>query len=181
MRIVLTGMKHCGKTTAGKLLAKTMNCQFADTDDLVEALYQQSYGEKLNCRAIFTQHGGDFFRTLELEAVQQLQSGLQPKSRVIGLGGGLPMNPAARQILPKLGSLVYLKVEPEIIFKRIEKNGFPPFIDAQRPFESFMESFQEREKIYDELAEFTVVCSGNDTPKHNLERIVNELKINRIK
>lgn len=181
MRIVLTGMKHCGKTTAGKLLAQKMNCQFVDIDDLVESFYQQSYGEKLNCRQIFTQHGGEFFRNLELETVQQLHIGIQPKSRVVGLGGGLPMNPAARQILPKLGSIVYLKVEPEIIFKRIEKNGLPPFIDAQRPFESFMESFSEREKIYEELAEFTVICPGTNTPEQNLEIIVNELGINQKK
>lgn len=177
MKIVLTGMKHCGKTTAGKLLAQKMNCKFVDTDDLVESLYQQSYGEKLNCRQIFTEHGGDFFRNLELEAVQQLQIGIPPKSRVIGLGGGLPMNPMSRQILPKLGSLVYLKVEPEIIFKRIEENGLPPYIDAQRPFESFMESFSEREKIYEELAEFTVFCPGDNTSEQNLEIIVNKLGI----
>lgn len=177
MRVVLTGMKHCGKTTAGKLLAKFMHCRFVDTDDLVESYYRDIYGEKLNCREIFTRHGTEFFRKLELETVSQLQTELKPESWVVGLGGGLPMNPPVRAILPQLGTLVYLKVEPEIIFRRIQANGLPPFIDPSRPFESFMEFFSQREKIYEEIADLSVICPGGNTPEQNLEKIIRELGI----
>lgn len=156
MKIVLTGMKHCGKSTIGKLLAERWSCPFADTDAMLEGLFEQNYGEKLDCRGIFRRHGEDFFRNLEAEVVEQLRAGRPMKSRVVALGGGLPVNPAVSGVLPELGHIVYLKIAPEVIFRRIERNGLPPYLDAARPFESFMEFYREREKIYESLAELTV-------------------------
>ena len=156
MKIVLTGMKHCGKSTIGKLLAHRWDCPFADTDVMLEKLFEENYGEKRSCREIFREHGEAFFRNLEAEVVGSLLSGRPTKSRVIALGGGLPMNPSVKALLPKLGDIVYLKVAPETIFRRIEANGLPPYLDARRPFESFMEFYREREKTYASLATLTV-------------------------
>jgi shikimate kinase len=156
MKIVLTGMKHCGKSTVGRLLAKRWSCPFADTDAMLEELFEQNYGEKLDCRGIFRQYGEEFFRNLEAEVIERLRNGRPMKSRVIALGGGLPMNSAVSALLPELGHIVYLKVAPEVIFKRIEANGLPPYLDAARPFDSFMEFYREREKVYENIAELTV-------------------------
>lgn len=153
MKIVLTGMKHCGKTTLGKQLAAYWSCPFVDTDELLEEYYFRCYGEKLNCREIFRKHGEEFFRELEVAVIEELLLSRPVKSRIVALGGGMPMHPRIRGKLKKLGKIIYLKVEPEEIFRRIEKNGLPPYLDADKPFESFMTVFGEREAIYEEIAD----------------------------
>ncbi len=175
MRIVLTGMKHCGKSTVGKLLAKRWGCPFADTDALLEKLFEQNYGEKLNCRGIFKEYGEEFFRNMEAEVVAELRAARPGKSRVVALGGGLPMNPAVKDVLPELGEIVYLKVAPETIFRRIEANGLPPYLDAARPFESFMEFYREREKVYEKIAALTV-CPGEVSPEEAAAAVDMELQ-----
>ncbi len=153
MKIVLTGMKHCGKTTLGKQLSAYWSCPFADTDELLEKYYYRCYGEKLNCREIFRKHGEQFFRELEATVIEELLAVRLGKSRVLALGGGLPLQPQLHDSLKELGRIIYLKVEPEEIFRRIEKNGLPPYIDPNRPFESFLEVFRKREAIYEEIAD----------------------------
>jgi len=158
MNIVITGMKHCGKSTHGNALAEHLKCPFCDTDDMLIELYRDQTGKRLSTRDIFRSEGESFFRNLEVEVVKQLASGDNDgdKNRVIALGGGLPANDAVTPWLEKLGFFVYLKVSPEIIFKRIMARGLPPFLDPARPYESFNELYKQREQYYLRLANLVV-------------------------
>ncbi len=158
MNIVITGMKHCGKSTHGNALAEHLKCRFRDTDDMLTDLYREQTGKRLSPRDIFRDEGESFFRNLEVEVVKQLASGSSDgdKNKVIALGGGLPANDAVTPWLEKLGFFVYLKVSPEIIFKRIMARGLPPFLDPARPYESFNELYKQREQYYLRLANLVV-------------------------
>lgn len=137
--IILCGIKHCGKSTLGKMLAAALDLDFYDTDDLI---FEQT---GMDARAIYKSQGKDAFMAAELKACEYLRDTLQaegskaqnaaafgqPKNRgasdnsshdqeaaaaksaVIATGGGICQNEPAIAILKKLGTIVYLEV-PEI-------------------------------------------------------------------
>ncbi len=159
MNIIITGMKHCGKSTHGNALAGHFRCRFYDTDDMLINLYRDQTGKRLSTRDIFRDEGESFFRNLELEVVKQLallKKDSGNKNNVIALGGGLPANDAITPWLENLGFFVYLKVSPEIIFKRIMARGLPPFLNPEKPYESFNELYKQREQYYLRLANLVV-------------------------
>ena len=41
--IVFLGIKHCGKSTHGKLLAERLNRRFLDTDDMLSEAYMKKF------------------------------------------------------------------------------------------------------------------------------------------
>ena len=174
MNIVVTGMKHCGKSTHGHALAAHLKCRFYDTDDMLTGLYRDRTGSLLSSREIFQAEGESFFRNLEVEVVKQLASGTNSnEQRVIALGGGLPANDAATPWLEKLGFCVYLKVSPEIIFQRIMKKGLPPFLDPARPYESFTELYRQREKYYLQHADL-VIEIDREMPLKDADKLIIE-------
>ena len=58
------GIKHCGKSTQGKILAKKMGAQFYDTDDVIT----EQTGK--TPRQIYTESGEEGFKTAEKNACQ---------------------------------------------------------------------------------------------------------------
>ena len=156
--IIITGMKHSGKTTHGKLLARRLNCPFIDTDELIEVFFEKRYNEKLSCREIYIKRGGEFFREIEHIVMESLLSEEQASaaSSVISLGGGLIANAGLQPILHKIGFLVYLKVHYDVLYKRIVANGIPPFLEGPAPFEHFISLCNERERYYVKYSDLTI-------------------------
>ena len=133
--IMLGGVKHCGKSTLGKLLAELLGASFADTDTLLEKLYFEQSGEKASCREIFRQLGEENFRRLEADAIMGFAASATGKW-VAALGGGA----VANQFIPwqQLTVLRVMADAPEeVIRERILASGIPPFlggsIDISRP------------------------------------------------
>ncbi|MFM1758577.1 MAG: hypothetical protein RL193_1154, partial [Actinomycetota bacterium] len=62
-RLVLIGPMGAGKTTVGREIAKELNCDFADTDELIEADQGKSVSE------IFVEDGEPHFRLVEESVV----------------------------------------------------------------------------------------------------------------
>ena len=58
--IVLMGIKHSGKTSLGKLLAKTLNLTFMDLDNLLEEQYSKN--RILDFRQLYVKFGESGFR-----------------------------------------------------------------------------------------------------------------------
>ncbi|VAX16217.1 hypothetical protein MNBD_NITROSPINAE02-313 [hydrothermal vent metagenome] len=151
--IVVIGFKGCGKTLIGRLLAQKLNLEFTDTDSLIENLYIRREGEALSFREIFNKHGKKYFRDLEKEA---LLLAAKKKGHVVSLGGG-----SLGQIDGAMGdfksaSFVYLKVQKDVLYRRILKNGLPAFFDKEAPYDHFEKLFQEREPAYKKFANITV-------------------------
>lgn len=155
MNIIITGMKHCGKSVHGSAVARHFQYPFCDTDDMLTELYREQTGKRLTPREIFRTAGESFFRELEVQVIKQLAAASGP-GRVIALGGGLPANDTITPWLKDLGFFVYLKVSPEIIFKRIMAKGLPPFLDPAQPYASFTDLCRQREQYYLRLADLTI-------------------------
>jgi len=94
--IILIGMPGCGKTTVGKLLAKALNKDFLDADQVLEAQYGP-------IPAIFEAKGEEGFRVLETKTLEELgkRSGC-----VIATGGGAVTREENYSLVRQNGTIV---------------------------------------------------------------------------
>ena len=125
-RIVLCGIKHCGKTRLGQALAKTLALPFFDTDALLEA----DAGKPV--RALYKEVGEARFRELEAATIRKFIASA-PSPAVVALGGGVVSNPVLTpDDLHALGIIVWLDVPVPTAFERMAREGLPPFL-ADKP------------------------------------------------
>lgn len=160
--IVLVGVKHSGKSTMAKVLSEYLNCEFDDTDTVIEKAYSKTV------RQIYNQEGKEFFLQAEAEACKKIVDLAKNKKNklVIATGGGICDNNDALAILkdfPK-NYFVFLDTEESVVVQRIiEKSkiqgSYPPYIakenpqnqeDVKRIFHSF---YVERCQKYLKLAD----------------------------
>ncbi|MBQ9501903.1 MAG: shikimate kinase [Lentisphaeria bacterium] len=151
---VLVGIKHCGKSTLGRLLADRLSRPFIDSDEELEKTYFLQTGRRLTVREIFRALGEESFRTLEAATVGSLVSA---EPEVIALGGGAVSNPRlTEKDLKALGTIVWLDVPDETAYRRIAAEGLPPFLaDAPDPRRRFAEINAQRKLRFARLADVT--------------------------
>lgn len=166
MNIIICGLPACGKTTTGKLLAELLHWNFIDTDALIEGVYAQRTGQEWSCRQICRIEGEKYFRTLEKEVIASL--GMLQKT-VISIGGGSLVDPDNLEILKNLGLLLYLKMDPELIWGRLCLKGIPAYIDSKSSFDLHV---QKRVPLYEQHASAWVDVQEM-TPKQIVSTILN--------
>lgn len=149
MNLILFGIKGCGKTTFGKIIAQKLKRAFIDTDSLIEDLYHINRGQKLTCPEIFREVGPTSFRALEYEVIQSLQD---VQNSVIAVGGGAMMLLENVEALSKNSALFYLIFEKEPLKKRVLSQDEPPaFLDPNNLEASFDQMYDERDEYYRKL------------------------------
>lgn len=146
--IVLIGMMGCGKTTVGKLLARRLGWELADTDALIEQRQGRSIPD------IFAADGEAGFRALELELCRELggRGGL-----VIACGGGLPLQGGAITALKENGLVFWLDRDPGETYDSLDVSGRPL---AQRGREDFISRYEDRAPVYRRWADYVIPCGG---------------------
>jgi shikimate kinase len=149
------GMKHCGKSTLGRMLAERRSAAFYDLDELTAEIIGAEGG--VSIREFYRARGEEAFRLCEAEAARKL-AGLCERDRhiVAALGGGTIENEAAMERLSHAGMFVYLESPPEVLFRRIAAGGLPPFLPSERPYEAFLELYERRTALYRQRADLTV-------------------------
>ncbi|OGW14586.1 MAG: hypothetical protein A3G93_04390 [Nitrospinae bacterium RIFCSPLOWO2_12_FULL_45_22] len=167
--LILIGFKGCGKSYVGDALAYRLGWPFLDLDNLIEGFYAERQGEVLGYREIYKRHGAVFFRQLEEES---LKKALIKGRQVIALGGGTIFASPAIAALLQDQVVIYLTVEPTLLFQRIMSQGTPAFFDPNDPEGSFWSLYQERPPHYQKLAHYTF---DNTTKK--VEELVEEIII----
>ncbi|MBI4990819.1 AAA family ATPase [Candidatus Gottesmanbacteria bacterium] len=170
MRIILIGMKACGKTTVGKFLSQKLGVSFVELDNEIEKKHLNDKNEKLSFREIFKKYGKKYFRDLETNTLSEISKILAGKDFVFACGGGTPLKNKNRKILKNLGKNIFLDVNREVLLERILKDGLPSFFPyPDDPEKSLDELLSKRLPVYQELAEFTLTID-KETP----EEIVNK-------
>ena len=159
MSVILTGFKGCGKSVTGKRLAELMDCAFVDLDERIEKLYEEKDKQKLTFREIYRKVGPERFRSLEREALTRIEA---ENDQVISVGGGTLMDFQSRQLLQKMGRIVLILVEPEVLVSRILADGMPAIFDAENPRASFDALYAERMPVYQQVADLQVETTGLD-------------------
>ena len=148
--IFLVGMMGAGKTSLGKTLAKQSGLPFLDTDAYIKVQTGQSIPE------IFSTKGEVAFRKLEEECFHSLT----PNAQWIATGGGFPCYNDLMVKMKQLGTVVYLKMTPEELNKRIQSVANRPLLQTSEPINELTRLLLERAEIY-EMADF--VINGNQS------------------
>ena len=154
--IVLIGMPGCGKSTLGKLLAKSLGRTFVDADD---ALVKEA---GLPIPEIFRQEGEAGFRERESKILEALG---RETGQVIATGGGCVTVPKNYFSLHQNGKILFLDIDP----KGLPTDGRP--LSSARSPEVL---YRERLPLYKKFADITVTVTRDIN--ENLKRIKEALK-----
>lgn len=160
--LVLTGFMGTGKTSLGKLLAEKLGRGFVDLDQKIE----QDTG--MTIPQIFEKYGEKYFRELEKNAVKEVSA---RKNLVIATGGGTVKDKENIKLLKDSGVMVCLTTEPEEIFRRTERRGERPVLDAgdEDRLNKIKKLLAQRQKYYAQ-ADYTV-----DTTDWSPLQIMNDI------
>lgn len=118
IRIILIGYMGAGKTTIGKALGKEMGLPFYDLDWYIESRMRKKVSE------IFEERGEEGFRQIEHNMLHEVA---EFEDVIISCGGGTPCFFDNIDYMNRQGDVVYLKTEPETIYKHLKmsKNDRP--------------------------------------------------------
>jgi shikimate kinase len=117
--IFLTGFMGSGKSTIGPILANTIGYNFVDLDLFIEQKKKRKIGD------IFKEEGEKAFREMERVFLREVAG--TPRS-VISLGGGTITDQDSLNLVKESGVLVYLKADPEYIYKRLRTKSDRPML-----------------------------------------------------
>ena len=136
--IVFLGMMGSGKTSIGFLISKKLNLEFFDIDNHIE----NNLGMKIS--KIFKNKGEKFFREYEEKITLNI---LKKNNIVISLGGGAFLNKNIRNEILKNHFSFWLKLESDILIKRIKNSTKRPLAYNISDIE-LKNMIKERSKIY---------------------------------
>lgn len=130
-------MPSSGKSTLGRHLAKRLDYQFIDMDDIIENQ------ELMTIPEIFKYKGEDYFRQVESKVLKEIKPA---QKLVIATGGGAPCFFDNIDFIKKNGTSIFLNVQPEDLLKRIQKSDINhrPLINRNTTDESLLKNLQER-------------------------------------
>lgn len=160
---VLIGMPSCGKSTLGRLLAKELNYDFIDTDDVII--------RRNGCplRDILDARGVDGFVEVEEEAICSVQA----KNTVIATGGSAVYSEKAMAHLKSMGKIVYLRLTFEEMDRRLgdlHARGV-----AIAPGATLMDLYNERVPLYEKYADITVNIRNGNSVRQSLQYLLKQM------
>ncbi len=138
--IILIGFMGSGKTTVGKILAKNLNFNFIDTDELIEK------NESMTIPKIFEIYGENYFRKCENKILNNLKN---VNKCVISTGGGFPVYLKKINILKSLGIIFYLHANCETLLKRVKSSNRPLL-------KNFFNLYRTRLPYYKKISDFKI-------------------------
>ena len=164
-KIVLIGYRACGKTTIGKELAKRLNWNFFDLDDVI----QKKEGKSI--REMVEACGWDYFRRLEANSLKDF---LGKENIVLAPGGGAVMHEEIMEELKRESFVVWLWAPVEVILERLAKDTKTA---SQRPSltnlglkKEVEEVLKKRTPLYEKFSHIKV-----DTASLSVEEAVSEI------
>jgi len=168
------GMKHCGKSSFGKLLAASLNYPFVDLDDLILAK-ARSRGF-FSVRELYRTVGLKIFQEYETEALNIIHNARESRPSVLSLGGGYADNNTAMQTAADIGHRIYLRVPEQTLYRRIIRGGLPPFLEGEAsPEELFHQLYLRRDGLYASYAALIVALPDQDL-EQNFNLLYSEVK-----
>ena len=159
--IILLGLSHAGKTTAGKLLAARLHGLFYDTDDILT--------RRTGCtpRQLCRRHGLAALHAAEAAALHEcarlwhgmrgtapnrLAHDAEAQPVIIATGGGICDNQQAAGALAALPQRIFLYAEEAALFSRLTHDalatGFYPAFLGFLPAAQYAEAAQLFSQLY---------------------------------
>lgn len=157
--IALVGLPGGGKSTVGRHLARRLNCEFVDSDALIE----RELGTSI--REFFSREGEAAFRDVEESVIGRLVAGHQG---VLATGGGAVLREANRKALNAHCTVVYLRSTPEELFRRLRHDTHRPLLQVPDPLGRLRELYTQRDPLYRRTAHFII-----ETGRPSVHTLVN--------
>ena len=163
MKIFLIGYRCTGKSTIGKILARGLNFDFFDMDQIIE----QKTGS--NIRQIVEKQGWNRFRFLEKQTILNTKN---YDNIVIATGGGIVIDPDNVKFIKNSGFSIWLDADIKTIIKRLKSDektlSSRPSLTNNNLLKETKELLNIRNPLYKKSAHARI-----DTTIHNPEEIVN--------
>jgi shikimate kinase len=137
-KIYLVGFMAAGKTTVARALARRLDWQAVDVDELIEQR------EHLTVSDIFAKHGEAYFRAREREVLLD-QAG--PRHLVVATGGGTFADPQNRAAINQDGVSVWLDVPLDRLIGRVPADRRRPLAADRAGFERL---YHQRRAAYEQ-------------------------------
>ena len=153
--VILTGFMGSGKSSLGVRLSYRMKMPLIDTDKKIEK------EQGCTIAQLFEEKGEMYFRQLETDCIENM---LEKKcAYVISVGGGLPIKEENREILKRLGMVVYLRIRPETVYERLKEDTTRPLLQGENPLEKIKKLMDERADFYESGADLVIDVDELDT------------------
>lgn len=164
--IYLIGMMGSWKSTIGSNLAKILDMNFFDIDDVIEELTEMKITD------IFKKFGETKFREMEKAFFQEKSKG---SNQLFSTGGGIILDNENRKILRK-GTTFLLETSPSILSTRIHNTNKRPLIKGSDNLEKQLSDiWSERQKYYYESSQH-IIKTDNLEPSDVIDEILKLLK-----
>lgn len=155
----------CGKTTAGKNLARKSGRHFVDMDRYIEKKAGMTVSQ------IFAKYGENGFRDMEHEACAELAA---QHNLVVASGGGALTFERNVKIFKGVDTIVLLDVPLSIIKQRLEGDKNRPLLQREDRDEAMKALYDERMPKY--LAAADIVVKGEGTPLKTAFAVMDAVK-----
>jgi shikimate kinase len=163
----LIGFMGSGKTSSGQELARLLNFDFLDSDQLL----QNEAG--LTIREIFEKYGEKEFREMEKAQIGKIKTMVKT---VWATGGGSWLDPSIRANLMENSWSVWLKVSGDQSWKRVSSHlaQRPLLSNAVDPLSEIDRKLKERNAVYS-LADYSI-STDDKTPREVAAEILEFIK-----
>lgn len=154
--IVLVGFMGSGKSTIARVLHQRLGYPVVEMDQILE----KRAGKPIT--RIFEEDGEEAFRDMEAGLLCELDDPSASK-RIISTGGGIVVRPGNREVLPRLGYVVWLKVPAKTILSRTSQTRHRPLLQTENPEAAVREMMEKREPFYEEVSNLALETTGLDS------------------
>jgi len=163
--VYLIGMMGAGKTTVGKLLAKKLDYNFFDTDEVIVKVT----GKCIN--GIFAEEGEEGFREIESQVLAELSA---YKKLVVATGGGIILRQMNWSYLQH-GIVVWLDVPVGQLYERLRHDTTRPLFKDENPLGKLESILKQREAFYAQ-ADVRIRVESGQRPEEIVPTVLDEIK-----
>ena len=166
--LILMGFMGAGKTTVGELLAGKLGMKLLDTDQMIELEDGRPITE------IFRLEGDTAFRHMETHLLEAL-CGMELNA-VISIGGGMPVRRVNRELMARIGKVIYLRARIDTLVGRLQGDHDRPLLQSGDLHGRIENLLNAREEIYLEAAD-EVIWTDDMTAAQVADRIIDTLSM----
>lgn len=163
--IALIGFMGSGKTTIGRILAKSLDMKFIDIDRCI------SIKEKKTIPEIFAEYGEKYFRDLERSIIEEES---RDNNIVISTGGGAIIDNVNIKNLKSTSFVVYLDCDVNTIYERVKRSKTRPLLtNSEDMLQTIQDLYDKRQTLYKISSDFSIKIDSNTNIYDSVEKIKN--------
>ena len=151
--IFLIGFMGCGKSAVSTYLSEHYNMDVVEMDEEIVRR------EKMNIPQIFECKGEPYFRDVESQILQELETQNQ---KVVSCGGGAVLREKNVEFMKNNGMVILLTAEPETILERVKNDNNRPLLKGNYSVKYIRELLEKRSSHYKKAADVIIKTDNKD-------------------